>query len=133
MAARSHHFVIMTALAAVAMICMTSTSEGGQFSPVVEASLSESNTSDMVVPSGLGEAEDGLSGEGLFCAEEYEDEARISGVEPLSKQSCTDACKAGAVAIEAFCRTIPDAHIKFACLAARLSMPLCFAFCAKYY
>jgi hypothetical protein len=138
MAVRSHHIVTMTTLAAAGIICMTSTSEGGQFSPGVEASLSEASTSDSVDSPELCMSTETSHLEELFCADgngnNLESMDDDPSVETLStKQGCMDACKAGAVAIEAFCRVIPDPRIKLACFAARVSMPLCFVFCARYY
>ena len=138
MAVRSHHIVTMKTLAAAGIICTTSTSEGGQFSPGVEASLSEASTSDWVASPELCMSTETPHVEELFCVDGnetiVESMADAPSVETLStKQGCMDACKAEAAAIEACWRVAPDPRIKHACFAARVSKPLCFAFCARYY
>lgn len=60
--------------------------------------------------------------------------ARVTtGVSAASQQQCVDACRKGIEAIEAFCRTIPDARARGACWAARFSMNACIGFCYWYY
>ncbi len=48
-------------------------------------------------------------------------------------QQCENACKAGIVAIEAFCRVVPDPRVRAACWAARFSTPVCIGFCKWYF
>jgi hypothetical protein len=140
MAVRSHHFLTIAALAAAGIICTTSPSEGGQFSPGVEASLSEVSISDTVVSDELCMSTEELSTEDLFCVERDQgamefmvDDFGIMSLGTGDMASCMAACEAGTKAIEAFCQAIRDPRIRFACMGVRFARPLCHAFCAKYY
>ena len=58
----------------------------------------------------------------------------LTGKAEGSLSACLNACAGGTKAIQAFCRSIPDAQIRAVCLSVQFAGPVdCNGFCYLYF